>query len=86
MERLINQVKSCLPHSRILLVSPIHLGKGVWEQDYDPEFSEASVEVSKKLAGVYSEIAEKESIDFFISLRCKQAKRNRQGTLKRTGT
>ena len=58
-ERLINQVKSCLPHSRILLVSPIHLGKGVWEQDYDPEFSEASVEVSKKLAGVYSKIAEK---------------------------
>jgi lysophospholipase L1-like esterase len=64
VERLINQVKSCLPHSRILLVSPIHLGKGVWEQDYDPEFSEASVEVSKKLAGVYSKIAEKESIDF----------------------
>lgn len=27
VERLINQVKSCLPHSRILLVSPIHLGK-----------------------------------------------------------
>lgn len=64
VERLINQVKSCLPHSRILLVSLIHLGKGVWEQDYDPEFSEASVEVSKKLAGVYSKIAEKESIDF----------------------
>lgn len=36
----------------------------MWEQDYDPEFSEASVEVSKKLAGVYSKIAEKESIDF----------------------
>lgn len=78
VERLINQVKSCLPHSRILLVSPIHLGKGVWEQDYDPEFSEACRCIQQN--------CRKRINRFLISLRCSTAKRNRQGTPKRTGT
>ena len=45
---------------RILLISPdTAWGKVVWEQGYDPEFNEKSVEVSKGLKAVYQKVAEK---------------------------
>ena len=34
----------------LLVISPIHLGEGVGDPGFDPEFDEKSVEVSKKLA------------------------------------
>ena len=52
------------PDSRILLISPIWLGENVWKPGFDPEFSEKSVDVSKHLAKVYRQIAEKENIPF----------------------
>ena len=56
--------RSFAPDSKILLVSPIHLGDKVWEKSYDPEFSKESVDVSKGLAGVYAEIARNERLYF----------------------
>ena len=50
VKRLIGQVKNYIPDSKILVISPIHLGEGVWESDYDPEFSSASVSLSKELS------------------------------------
>lgn len=41
----------------ILVVSPIHLGKGVGEPDFDPEFNESSEIVSRNLASEYRKVA-----------------------------
>ena len=41
----------------ILVVSPIHLGQGVGEPDFDPEFDEASEAVSRNLASEYRKVA-----------------------------
>ena len=41
----------------LLVISPIHLGEGVGDPGFDPEFNEKSVEVSKKLAEEYHKVA-----------------------------
>ena len=45
VERLLDQIRSSTPDSKILLMSPIALGEGVGEAGYDPEFDESSVAV-----------------------------------------
>ena len=65
IEKIIGQIRSGAPDSRILLISPIWLGEKVWKPGYDPEFSEKSVAVSKHLAKVYRQIAEKENIQVY---------------------
>ena len=58
IEKLIRQAKQFKPDLSIVLVSPIHLGEGVWEDDFDPEFNRESVETSKRLKSVYRKIAD----------------------------
>lgn len=69
VRKLIRQIRTHAENSRILLISPIHLGERVWESGYDPEFSPASVEVSKKLEAVYRRIAEEEQVEFLAASR-----------------
>lgn len=64
IELLIKQIKDSDPDINIILVSPIELGDGVWEEGFDTEFNENSVEVSKQLPEVYRKIAEKYDADF----------------------
>lgn len=64
ISNLIAQIRGYAKTSKILFISPIHLGEQVWKKEYDPEFSPASIEVSKGLAGVYQRIARKEQADF----------------------
>ena len=65
VERLLDQIRSSAPDSKILLMSPIALGEGVGEGGYDPEFDERSVAVSKRLPEVYRRIAHERGI--FVS-------------------
>ena len=67
VERLMEQIRKADKNIRILLISPIQLGEGVWEQGYDPEFNEKSVEVSKGLKAVYQKVAEKYGCDFLAA-------------------
>ena len=62
IERLIRLIKLYSSRSKILLISPIHFGDKVWQREYDPEFSKASIEVNEGLALVYRGIADKENI------------------------
>lgn len=62
--RLLDQIKERAPQSRVLLISPIALGEKVWQTEYDPEFSTASVAVSKELGAVYERIAKERGIAF----------------------
>ena len=43
-------------HFDLLVVSPIHLGHGVGEADFDPEFDERSEVVSRNLANEYRKV------------------------------
>ncbi|MBD5134818.1 MAG: arylesterase [Lachnospiraceae bacterium] len=62
--RIIGQIRLYSKDSKILLISPIHLGENVWANEYDPEFSPDSVKVSKGLADVYKRVSEKENTFF----------------------
>ena len=44
-------------HFDLLVISPIHLGHGVGESDFDPEFDENSEVVSRNLAAEYRKVA-----------------------------
>ncbi len=65
--KLINQAKTYSPESKILLISPIYLGEGVWEDGFDPEFSRSSVETSKQLKKEYENISRQNDIYFLAA-------------------
>lgn len=67
MEQIVGQIKSLLPNSEILLVSPIWLGEDVWKPEYDPEFNRESVKVSRRLKAVYQKIAERNNCMFLAA-------------------
>jgi lysophospholipase L1-like esterase len=67
VEKLIEQIQNHDSNIKILLVSPIELGEGVWETGYDTEFDRKSVEVSRRLPQVYREIAERKNIEFIAA-------------------
>lgn len=50
--------------TRIVILSPIHLGRGVGEEGFDPEFDEKSVEVSLQLSKELRKIALNNSCSF----------------------
>lgn len=62
--RLLDQFKAQNRFDTILLLSPIHLGEHVYEADYDPEFSDWSVPLSKALEPVYERIARQYGVSF----------------------
>ena len=48
----------------LLVISPIHLGHGVGEQDFDPEFDQNSEFVSRNLADEYRKVALQNHVAF----------------------
>lgn len=67
IEKLIHQIQNADKNIQILLISPILLEDGVWEQDFDPEFSKESVETSQRLKEVYRQIAKRYGCDFLAA-------------------
>ncbi|MCR5805235.1 MAG: arylesterase [Clostridia bacterium] len=67
IELLLGQLTKHVEPDKILLISPIHLGDEVWREDKDPEFDTKSVEVSKKLKDVYSQISLKWGTKFLAA-------------------
>lgn len=67
IEQCLNELLKAIPSDKILLVSPIHLGDEVWKDQYDPEFSKESVNLSKNLKKEYQRIAEKGKIHFLAA-------------------
>lgn len=64
---LIEQIRAEDPKIQILLLSPIHLGDGVGEKGYDPEFDAQSVAVSHQLKEAYQRIAKQNHCDFLAA-------------------
>lgn len=67
IEKLIKQIKTITPNTKIILISPIHLGDEVWKEEYDPEFNENSVEVSKQLKKEYQRLATHYGCEFLAA-------------------
>lgn len=67
VRKIIHLIRQYAGNSEILLISPIHLGEQVWKPEYDPEFSKASVQVSRELAEVYRRIAAEEQVHFLAA-------------------
>ena len=67
IEKLLRQIENADRRIKVLLISPIWLGDKVWEDGYDPEFNEQSVETSKRLKSVYEKIAKKHQCDFLAA-------------------
>lgn len=59
LERCLDLFEKKIPPERVLVVSPIRLGKDVWKPEKDPAFDRRSVEVCGQLENVYSAIARK---------------------------
>ena len=64
ISRLLDQIQEYAPKAEVLLISPIYLGKKVWQEGYDQEFSRESVTVSRNLQPVYEKIARDRQIEF----------------------
>ncbi len=59
LQRCLDAFETKIRRERILVISPIILGRDVWKPEKDPDFSRQSVRVSAELKEVYSEIARK---------------------------
>ena len=57
LERCLDALEKRIRPERILVISPVALGKNVWQPDKDPDFDQRSVRVSAGLKAVYSRIA-----------------------------
>lgn len=67
LEQCIDKLLEEIENNRILVVSPIYLGEDVWKAEFDPEFDQASVEVSKQLAKEYEKIAKQKRVHFLAA-------------------
>ena len=67
MEMCLDVIEKYISPEKILLVSPIHLGRDVWREDKDPAFGQLSVETCKNLKGIYSKIAKKRGTAFIAA-------------------
>lgn len=54
---------------KLLILSPIHLGKNVGEAGFDPEFDQKSEETALQLAEAYQKVAEKFQAEFLDAAR-----------------
>lgn len=64
IDNLVTVAEKISPNTKILVVSPIHLGDGVGEEGFDPEFNESSVRTSHNLASEYAKVASKHNAAF----------------------
>ncbi len=67
IEQCLECLEQYVPADKILLISPIWLGKEVWREDMDPDFDHHSVEISKHLKIVYEGIAKKHGTAFLAA-------------------
>lgn len=67
VERILDYIYNMNGDIKVLIVSPIRLGDKVWEDGFDPEFDEKSVETSKQLEEVYKEVAKKRNTYFLAA-------------------
>ncbi len=67
VDQCLDQILQYVSPKQVLLVSPIQLGEEVWREEYDPEFNQNSVLVSKELKASFQNIAKKRNVHFLAA-------------------
>lgn len=67
VDKCLDQILNKVSSKNVILVSPILLGERVWEKEFDPEFSQESVRVSKKLKEEYRKVAKRRNVHFIAA-------------------
>ena len=67
LEECLIRFESFLPANRILVVSPLLLGRNVWQPGKDPAFDRQSVKTCAALKAVYERIAQKRGSAFLAA-------------------
>lgn len=53
----VDELSKYISPEKILIISPVFLGKEVWREEYDPEFDSNSVEIAHNLFDEYKKVA-----------------------------
>ena len=64
LEQCLTKILEVVPKEKVLVVSPIFLGENVWKEEFDPEFDQNSVLVSKQLSNEYKKLADRKKTHF----------------------
>lgn len=67
LEQCLSRFEALVPPERILVVSPLLLGKDVWKPEKDPAFDRQSVETCAALKNIYARIAGKRGSAFLAA-------------------
>ena len=67
LEQCLNRFETLVPPERILVVSPLLLGKDVWKPEKDPAFDKQSVRTCAALKDIYRKIAERRGCAFLAA-------------------
>lgn len=67
VDACLDQVLKYVSPENVLLVSPIQLGENVWKDEYDPEFNQNSILVSKKLKNAFKQVAKERHVHFLAA-------------------
>ena len=67
LEQCLDLLEKLVPPEKILVVSPLLLGRDVWKPEKDPAFDLQSVETCAALKGVYARIAAKRGNAFLAA-------------------
>ena len=67
LEQCLIRFEQLIPPEKILVVSPLLLGKDVWKPEKDPAFDKQSVRTCAALKSVYQEIAERRGCAFLAA-------------------
>ncbi len=67
LEQCLIRFERLIPPEKILVVSPLLLGKDVWKPEKDPAFDKQSVRTCAALKSVYQEIAERRGCAFLAA-------------------
>ena len=67
VDKCLSEIEKYVDPSKILLISPIHLGDDVCSPEKDPEFDKVSIGTSKALKAVYKDIAKRRGTKFMAA-------------------
>ena len=67
VSQCVDELLKYVSAENVLIISPIHLGTDVWEERFDPEFDQKSVEISKELKKEYQKIAKQKQVHFLAA-------------------
>ncbi len=67
LEQCLDRLEELVPASKILVVSPLLLGRDVWRPEKDPAFDRQSVETCAALKSIYAQIAAKRGNAFLAA-------------------